>query len=439
MLISFNAFTQRRKNERYDSLSSLLCARIEMSKFKINLHEAILSLSDALDLVGVDQIYHGKRVAYMATECGKALNWDMDHLDDLFLAAILHDCGVSNTEIHTKLTHFEGKNVGNHCNKGSKLLQKIPLLANLSDYILHHHTPWTELIGQDLPDAVKIGANCIYMVDRVDILALNGLKIDPNILGIREEIRKKIKAKRDHWFHPELVDIFLKLSESEAFWLSLEKVRNTGYASFCLAHNSIQEIEFEDVKSIVLLFSQIVDAKSTYTAKHSDGVANLSRYLGELFKLSERACDMLELAGLLHDLGRLRVPDKILDKPGQLTQTEYLIVQRHSYDTYDILKNIKGFEEIAKWAAQHHERVDGSGYPYRSNAQNLSIEAKIIAVADVFQALTQKRPYRDKFPPQGIMSILKNQMHEGKLGKDVVLMIDKNLTECWQLANSQVQ
>jgi len=251
----------------------------------------------------------------------------------------------------------------------------------------------------------------------------------------KEEIRRKITAKSNHWFQPELVEIFLKLSESEAFWFSLVQVQNTGAACFGSAHNSIQEIEFEDLKSIVLIFSHIVDAKSTYTLKHSDGVADLSRFLGELFKLSEHTCDMLELAGLLHDLGMLRVPDKILDKPEELTESENFIVQRHSYDTYEILKNIKGFEAISKWAAQHHERIDGRGYPYRSNAKDLSIEANIIAVAEVFQALTQKRPYRNKFPTKDIMSILKNQMQEGKLDKDVVSMVENNLTACWKSAN----
>lgn len=406
-----------------------------MSKFKINLHETIFSLSDALDLVGVDQIYHSKRVAYLATECGKALNWGKDRLDDLFLAALLHDCGVSNTAIHSRLAHFEASNVGNHCALGSELLQRTHVLEHLSDYVSYHHTHWNKLIGHDLQDAVKIGANCIYMADRVDILVLNGLEIDPDILGSKEEIRKKIKAKSGFWFQPELVDVFLKLSESEAFWLSLIKVLNAEYANSRITYNSIQEIEFEDLKSIVLIFSHIVDAKSTYTLKHSDGVADLSRYLGELFKLSAYTCDMLDLAGLLHDLGMLRIPDKILDKPGELTESENFIVRRHSYDTHEILKNIKGFEDIAKWTAQHHERIDGTGYPYRSNAKDLSIEARIIAVADVFQTLTQKRPYRDKFTPNDIVSILKNQMQEGKLDEDVVLMVENNLAACLKLAN----
>ena len=130
----------------------------------------------------------------------------------------------------------------------------------------------------------------------------------------------------------------------------------------------------------------------------------------------------------------LRIPDKILHKPGKLNEAENFIVRRHSFDTYEILKKIKGFEDIAMWAAQHHERIDGSGYPFRNTAEDLSIEAKIIAVADMFQTLTQKRPYRDKFHPKEIMSLLKNQMQEGKLDKDVVSMVEKNLPACWKIA-----
>ncbi len=405
-----------------------------MSKFNLNLHEVIFSLSDALDLVGVDQIYHGKRVAYIAAACGKALLWENKRLDNLFLAAILHDCGVSNTAIHTRLTNFEGKNIANHCDKGADLLQKRPQLANLADYILYHHTPWSELLGLDLSEVVKFGANCIYMADRIDILALKGLDSDSNILASMDQIRRKIKAKAGRWFHHDLVDIFLKISASEAFWLSMEQAQNSGYASSWIQHGSTQEIDFQDLKEIVLIFSHIVDAKSTFTAQHSVGVATLARYLGELFNLSEHSCDKLELTGLLHDLGMLRVPDAILDKPDKLTRTEYLIIKRHSFDSYDILKNITGFEEVANWVAYHHERIDGSGYPYHNDKQNLAIEARIIAVSDVFQALTQSRPYRDEFSPQSIMSELNKQAHADKLDKEVILMVENNFSGCLHAA-----
>ena len=185
------------------------------------------------------------------------------------------------------------------------------------------------------------------MADRVDILVLNALKADAAILANSKEIRRQIRAKKDHWFHPDLVDIFMKLSASEAFWLTLEKVHHSRNLPFRIAANSTGEIEFEDLKSIVMLFSHIVDEKSSYTANDSIGVGNLSRYLGELFGLSEHTCDMLELAGLLHDLGKLRIPDEILNKSGKLTEREYFIVQRHAFDTHDILKDIKGFEDQA--------------------------------------------------------------------------------------------
>ncbi len=143
---------------------------------------------------------------------------------------------------------------------------------------------------------------------------------------------------------------------------------------------------------------------------------------------------MLELAGLLHDIGKLRQPDELLDKPGKLTPEEYAHIQRHSFDTYTILKNIKGLEKVTQWAALHHERADGSGYPYHLSTETLALEARIVAVADVFQALAQKRPYRDPLQPDEIMEILNEMVDDGKLDRKVVMRVDQDLQRCWQTA-----
>ena len=403
-----------------------------MTVFKINLHEAVYSLSDALDLVGVTHIHHGKRVAYIAAECARFLHWPAPLMDQLFQAAILHDCGVSKTVVHQRLAQMEWENDAEHCLRGAELLRDSPVLSPLADSILYHHTHWDALQHVALSDEQRRLTNCIFMADRVDVQCLGSSDGESNILLLKDAIRARTDALRGSWFAPELVDAFLAVSHSEAFWFTLENEHVNGYVNHWIHKTHRVDIEFEQLRSLVRVFSYIVDAKSTFTREHSDGVANLARHIGGLFHLPQRTCEMLELAGLLHDLGKLRVPDHLLEKPGRLTTTEYADVQRHSFDTYNVLKNIHGFEDIALWAGQHHERVNGSGYPHHLRDQQLSLEARIVAVSDVFQALAQNRPYRQALTPQQIVAILDADVAAGKLDDAVVSKVKAHLQSCWQ-------
>lgn len=402
-----------------------------MSQFQINLHEAVYSLSDALDLVGVTHIHHGKRVAYMAAEIARAMQWPQPQMDALFQAAILHDCGVSKTQVHARLAQLTWENEEEHCRRGAELVQASRVLQPLAASIRYHHTHWSDLLSIDLAQNQKLLANCIYLADRIDMQCLARRGEESNILVLKDQVRAQVQAVRTGWFAPELVDAFLAISVKEGFWFALENEYVAGYVNTWMKGSTTVAIAFADLRSLVHVFSCIVDAKSTFTREHSDGVANLARHIGELFGLSERSCDMLELAGLLHDLGKLRVPDALLEKPGRFDALEYLTVKRHSFDTYNILKNIHGFEEIALWAGQHHERLNGSGYPDHLNAVHLSREARIVAVADVFQALAQNRPYRSAQSPEAIATILRDEVALGKLDADVVQMVLGNLQSCW--------
>ena len=129
---------------------------------------------------------------------------------------------------------------------------------------------------------------------------------------------------------------------------------------------------------------------------------------------------MLEVAALLHDLGKLRVPDEVLNKPGQLDVHERQIMNTHSFETYQILRKIDGFEEIALWAAYHHEEPDGMGYPFHVSEAQMSIEARILRVADIFQAMVQDRPYRAGLNPQQIQTFMQDLADKGKLDAQVV-------------------
>lgn len=405
-----------------------------MSTFRINFHEAIYSLSDALDLVGVTHIHHGKRVAYIAAEIARKANWPKSRVDDLFQAAILHDCGVSKTQVHARLAQFEWECEDEHCVLGAELTESCSLLKSLSNLIRYHHTHWQVLQELPLSAEEKLAANCIYLADRIDIACLAEREASGNLLLTRDDVCARIYEKRGSWFEASLVDDFLEVASSEAFWFALEGEHVSGYITRWMFDSETVEVGFQELRNLVGVFSKIVDAKSTFTHEHSEGVASLARHLGELFELPERTCEMLELAGLLHDLGKLRVPDELLEKNGKLTAVEYANVQRHSFDTYSILKNIHGLEEVALWAGQHHERIDGSGYPYHRSKEEISFESRIVAAADVFQALAQTRPYRGPLPPSEILTILKQQALDGKLDPIVVAKIEANIAVCHQVA-----
>jgi len=182
------------------------------------------------------------------------------------------------------------------------------------------------------------------------------------------------------------------------------------------------------------IFAEIVDAKSPFTVEHSLGVSRLAKFIGDLVGLSEDKQNMLEVAGLLHDLGKLNVPDEILEKPGALSLEERMIMMRHSFESYQILSRIEGFEDISKWAAFHHEALSGKGYPFHKDKKGLSLEARIVAVADIFQALAQNRPYRNSLPKDEISNIMDDMVDRGHLDPQLVDLTKSNSEKCLQYA-----
>jgi HD-GYP domain-containing protein (c-di-GMP phosphodiesterase class II) len=157
-------------------------------------------------------------------------------------------------------------------------------------------------------------------------------------------------------------------------------------------------------------------------------------YLGRLAGLAPGRIALIEIAALLHDLGKLGVPDEMLEKPGKLTAAETAVMHRHSFDTFRILRGIGGLEEVALWAGSHHETLLGDGYPFHSQDDALPIEARVIMVADIFQALAQDRPYRASLPPERIMAILDEMAETGRIDRDLVALAGRDAGACWQVA-----
>ncbi|MBN1449783.1 MAG: HD domain-containing protein [Anaerolineales bacterium] len=400
---------------------------------QVDLWQLVYTLSDALDLVGVDDRYHGKRVAVMAVTVGGELGWDRPALEMLFFGGILHDSGVSSTRVHKQLvTELDWSGADEHCQRGEELLSNFNPLAYLAPLVRYHHTHWNDLIQKDLAEQTALLSNLIYLVDRVDALASQHYGQD--LLLARNRIRATVGRYRDTFFAPELVEAFLSASIKEAFWLGLEPNHIKESAMVWMPQPSLTKLESADIRQLAQIFATIVDAKSPFTAEHSMGVAQLSRWLAECAQLPPDTQDQLEIAGMLHDIGKLVVPDEILDKPGELDGTEMAVIRQHSFETYQILKQVRGFEEISGWAAYHHEALNGRGYPFHLGEDDLSIEARIVAASDVFQAMAQKRPYRPSLSPKKILRKMKYRVRTGRLDEELVGLVENNLDACWQAA-----
>lgn len=388
-----------------------------------DLRSVIYALSDALDLVGIDDLAHGKRVGIMAAECMRWQGADDEEIRFLFDLGLLHDIGVSSTVTHGHLVHeFDWESSQAHCETGYRLLRDFAPLADMALPVRLHHTHWSDIVARDVDALVARQANLIYLVDRVDALSAPHYG-DGSLLMNTERIRGEIAARAGSFFAPELVALFLDASRSESFWLNLEPRSIQAYLNDVRTHGRRHSMSMDELKQLATIFSRIVDAKSPFTAEHSIGVSRLARLLGERCGLPAARCDQLEIAGLLHDIGKLRVPDEILDKPAKLDERERKMMNAHSFETYQILKPIPGFDEIALWAAYHHESPGGDGYPFRVSGDRLSLEARILRVADIFQAMAQDRPYRAGLPAEQVAAFMRELAGQGRVDAALVATV----------------
>jgi putative nucleotidyltransferase with HDIG domain len=400
---------------------------------QVDLWQLVYTLSDALDLVGVDDRYHGKRVAVIAATIGEELGWDRTAVEKVFFAGLLHDCGVSSTKVHKQLvSELDWSGAGAHCEHGEELLKGFTPLSHLAPLVRYHHTHWDNLIQMDVPQQDALMSNLIYLADSVDALAANHYEQD--LLLVRNRIRGTIGRYRDINFSGELVEAFLSVSVKEAFWLRLESNHIKRSTKTWMPESTLRELESEDTRQLAGMIAVIVDAKSPFTAEHSTGVAQLARFLAESAQLPRATRDQMEIAGMLHDIGKLMIPDEILEKPGGLSKPERSIIRQHSFETYQILSQIRGFEEITGWAAYHHEAPNGRGYPFHLGEDELGLEARIMAVSDAFQAMAQKRPYRPSLSRRKILGKMKYRVKHGRLDADVVGVVENNLDSCWEAA-----
>ncbi|WP_367990381.1 HD domain-containing phosphohydrolase [Vibrio sp. NTOU-M3] len=408
----------------------------------VDLHQVLIGIAKALDSVGLDEIHHGHRVGYMAYCCAKRMGWPEEISQVALAVGLIHDCGVSQqSERSELLTHLISSDSHLHCLRGYERLIECKPLQSLALPVFHHHTWWQELREMSaVSEQNKQLAALVFVADRVDYLYA---RMEPDNYGnitptAKQAIIQELTQNTHTLFEPNTVQHMCELVDNDEFWFAMKReyievmISQLAPFPFFDAH-----LTLEDTIQLAELSAKIIDAKSSFTFDHSFHVARLSEYLGYKMGYSETMQRMLYLAGLVHDIGKLDTPVSILHKSSELTDAEYACIKRHSTDTRYALQAMLKSEQIIEWASNHHERLDGSGYPAGKHASQLDKPSRIIAVADVFQALTQSRPYRHGLDLNEVLNLVYELVEDNKLDREVYECIASNAAACYRISTGE--
>jgi putative nucleotidyltransferase with HDIG domain len=391
----------------------------------VSLLDMVLTVSKAVDLVCPALVDHHTRVAVLALALGRESAFPESRLKELTLAGALHDVGGLATRERIDLLHFETVDTESHCKLGAVLLEAYPPFERIAAIVRHHHDRWDSGRGADSAEQpVSAESRLLHVADRVAVLMEPGR----DILGQAPAILHRVRKERGRMFEPAAVDVLMAAASREGFWLDAV---DPG-----LDRRLHQDLEWErfdpdsvQLKDLARFFRRLIDYRSPYTATHSAGVSHTASCLAGKSGFAPADCERMELAGNLHDLGKLAVPLEILEKPGPLTQGEVEVMRSHAYHTHRLLESIPALDTVCQWGALHHEKLDGSGYPFHLHADQIPLGSRMMAVSDVFTALAEDRPYRPGLPMNRVVSILDGLVAGGGLDASVVDLVRRNADE----------
>jgi HD-GYP domain-containing protein (c-di-GMP phosphodiesterase class II) len=388
----------------------------------IPLFQLMMSLSSAIDLISPVVSAHHKQVAYISLKIATELGLPLRTRQNILLAAMLHDVGSFSLEERIETINFEITNPHKHAFVGYSLLNMFEPFKKIAEIVRYHHVPWKFGVGREfMENPVPIESHVIHLADRLAVL------IDKNheILGQVLSIQAKIFEPGADFFMPEALIALNKLTQIESFWLDAHSDINL-HTLESILRLDVMELDPDTLLALSHLFAYIIDFRSHFTSTHTAGVAATAEALAKIFSFSSRECQAMKVAGNFHDIGKLAIPQEILEKPGKLTAGEERVMRSHTFHSYKILEPIAELRTINAWGAFHHERLNGGGYPFHLKEAELSLGSRIMAVADIFTAISENRPYRIGMKHAEVRSILHNMAHNHAIDQTIVNIFDEH-------------
>ena len=420
----------------------------------LTIGEVLGALSHALDLTEGQPPGHCVRCCYIGTRIGEKLGISGDVAADLYYTLLLKDLGCSSNAAricelyltddrafkngfktvngsmrealafvlkHTAATETLAKRIRTvtdvlknsdkiitelfqaRCQQGSDIARQMMFSEAVAEGIAGLDEHWD---GGGRPDGLS--GQAIPLASRIALVA-QVMDVFFQTSGPARAL-EELEGRNGSWFDPEVVRAAQDLGRDPGFW---ETLSDSDLEELVLSAQPARDLLILDdntLDEIVRGFARVVDAKSPFTNGHSTRVALYTDMLTEELGLPPAARRWMWRSALMHDIGKLGVSNTILDNPKKLTDAEFEIIKRHPLLGERILARVAPFRPMAMIAATHHERLDGKGYPRGLDAGDLTLEMRILTVADIFDALSADRPYRAAMPFAKVKAIMEDMV-----------------------------
>lgn len=366
-------------------------------------------ISNMLKIQNPKLLDHGSRVGYLVAKMLERKGSSKQEVIEGYILGILHDVGAYKTEEIDKLSRFEIESVYDHSIYGYLILQLSEIMEDKIDTILYHHTPWKQLKKINTPNAQL--ANLLFLADRAEIY-----------MRSRKQFIQRETLEQMDCFSEENITLFCRAEETYSIQ---QRLWDGSYINATEKYLYQAKVSEEELKKIIRMAAFLIDFRSESTVTHTITMVSAAVAIARIMGLKQTQLDEIYTGAYIHDLGKVAVPVEVLEKPGKLTEDEMEIMKTHIILTGNII-NGHVSDTVYKIAMRHHEKLDGTGYPYGIVEEEMSMAEKIVAVADIYSALTRKRSYKESFPKEKVVSIIRHMAEDNKISKEVVQVLLQN-------------
>jgi len=393
---------------------------------KLLSNEKVINImSNTLNHVDGRLVDHGERVAYLLYKVLKRQGkYNGEQLRDICILAMLHDVGAYKTEEIDKMVIFETLDVWEHSLYGSLFLKYFSPLKELSSVILFHHANCKELLF--LKDKeLQVLAQLISLCDRADVFTVHG--------GKNEKFLQHLEKNRNKRYRDDIVDMYLAAD------INIESVFDEMKTDddFISVFHKTPLTEEEAIGYIDMIIYSI-DFRSSQTVIHTLSTVCIAEVIAKKLGLGEDEISIVKTGAVLHDIGKVGIPLSILESNEKLSDEDMNIMKTHVNFTEEIISgNVD--EDIKRTAVNHHEKLNGEGYPAQLDAKSIAVYERIVAIADIFSALCRTRSYKDEFPKDKVIGILTEMEKELLIDPEIVSIVIKYYDEIVETVKKEAE